>query len=74
MTDTAATPDVLRVLFSNRTADDPHPVYEQLRAECPVARREGGSWRTDAGTKPRSWNVQPKSAARERRGEAVAGT
>ncbi|HXY92536.1 MAG TPA: cytochrome P450 [Acidimicrobiia bacterium] len=35
--------EALRVLLSQRTADDPHPVYEQLRAECPVARREGGS-------------------------------
>jgi cytochrome P450 len=35
--------DALQVLFSHRTADDPHPVYEQLRDECPVARREGGS-------------------------------
>jgi cytochrome P450 len=31
----------LRVLFSHRTADDPHPVYERLRQECPVVRREG---------------------------------
>jgi cytochrome P450 len=31
----------LRVLFSHRTADDPHPVYERLRQECPVARRDG---------------------------------
>src|SRR5262245_22951894 len=42
MTDTA-NHDALQVLFSHRTADDPHPVYEQLRDECPVARRDGGS-------------------------------
>jgi cytochrome P450 len=28
-------------LFSRRTADNPHPVYEELRNECPVLRREG---------------------------------
>jgi cytochrome P450 len=40
MTQTENT-DALRVLFSPKTADDPHPVYERLRQECPVARRDG---------------------------------
>src|SRR5437763_11421883 len=36
-----ATTDDGQFLFSRRTADDPHPVYAQLRNECPVLRHEG---------------------------------
>lgn len=34
-------PSVLDIVFSRRTADDPHPTYRRLLSECPVARREG---------------------------------
>ncbi|HEY7106737.1 MAG TPA: cytochrome P450 [Acidimicrobiia bacterium] len=30
--------DATRTLFSPHTADDPHPAYERVRRECPVAR------------------------------------
>ncbi len=35
--DTGST-DATRTVFSPQTADDPHPVYERIRNECPVAR------------------------------------
>ena len=34
----AGSTDATRMVFAPQTADDPHPVYERIRSECPVAR------------------------------------
>ena len=38
MTDTVNHDNVNSLLFSPSVADDPHPAYDRIRAECPVAR------------------------------------
>lgn len=38
MTDTVDSDSVNSLLFSPGVADDPHPAYDRIRSECPVAR------------------------------------
>jgi cytochrome P450 len=42
MKTTAPRPDARTLVFSQRTADEPHAAYKQLRQQCPVARADLG--------------------------------